>query len=403
VRKEQLLMQVRIRAMMTPRERIKSVISFRRPDVLPWCEKFFDETLVKWFGEGLPVEKVAVIDWEVRAGSVSLLNWPILKGFDPYRYFGCSNYSGLSVPLDLGPIPRFKQRILRESDRHVDVLTQTGAVERRLKQADYVWYNMPMFLSFPVKDQETWDEYRKRLDPHDPRRYPKDWDKDGYVRAFEDYQRGGTALSVSGFYGFGAQLMGIPTFISMFYKNPELIEDMAEHWEYFTIEATRDAVETLKDRIDLVFWWEDMAERHGPCISPRLYREFLLPHYRRVTGFFRKNRIDRVLMDSDGNLKPLLDLLVDAGITGIWPLEVNAGMDAREIRKDYGNRLFLVGNLAKTELAQGGERMRREVDSKVPVLKEMGGYMPGSDHLIHVEFAFEKFMEYADYIKSKLA
>ena len=47
--------------------------------------------------------------------------------------------------------------------------------------------------------------------------------------------------------------------------------------------------------------------------------------------------------------------------------------------------------------------MRREVDLKVPTLKEMGGYIPGSDHLIHVEFTFEKFKEYADYIKSQLA
>ena len=197
--------------------------------------------------------------------------------------------------------------------------------------------------------------------------------------------------------------MGIQTFISMFYKDPELIKDMVEHWEYFTTEAVRDAVETLKDGIDIVFWWEDMAETHGPCISPKLYREFLLPHYTKVTGFFRKNKIDRILMDSEGNINPMLDPIIQAGITGIWPLEVNSGMDAMTIRRKYGNKLFLVGNLAKTELAKGGERMRREVDSKVPALKEMGGYIPGADHLVHVEFTYQKFKEYAEYIKTKLA
>jgi len=389
--------------MMSPRERIRAVISFRKADVLPWCEKFYDETAVKWFGEGLPADKVIVIDWEVRTGSVSLLNWPIVKGFDPHSYFGCYNYSELSVPLDLGPIPRFRQRVMEETERYVDTLTQTGAVARRFKQAEYVWYNMPMFLRFPVKDQKTWEGYKKRLDPYDPRRYPKDWEKDTYIEAFESYQKGGTALCVSGFYGFGAQLMGIPAFVSTFYKDPGLIEDMAEHWEFFTTETVKDAVETLKDRIDMVFWWEDMAEKHGPCISPKLYRELLLPNYKRVTGFFRKNKIGHILMDSDGNINPLLDLIIDAGITGLWPLEVNAGMDAITIRKKYGKRLFLIGNLDKRELAEGGERMRREVDSKVPKLKEMGGFIPGVDHLVHVEFTLEKFKEYADYIKSQLA
>jgi len=388
---------------MTPRERIQAAINFRKPDALPWCEKFYDETIVKWLKEGLPADKVTVIDWEVRTGSVSLLNWPIVKGFDPYNYFGCSNFSGLSVPLDLGPIPRFSQRVLAETDRHVDTLTQTGAVERRFKQAEYIWYNMPMFLSFPVKDQKTWNEYKKRLDPCDVRRYPKDWEKDPYIESFEKYQTGGTALAISGFYGFGAQLMGVPAFLSAFYKDPVLVEDMAEHWEHFTVEAVTNAVETLRDRIDLVFWWEDLAERHGPCISPKLYREFLLPRYRRVTGFFRKNKIDRILMDSDGNIGPLLDLIVEAGITGLWPLEVNAGMDAKMVKRKFGDKLFLVGNLDKRKLAEGGERMRNEVDSRLPELKQAGGYIPSADHLIHVEFTLKRFEEYAAYVKSKLA
>ena len=388
---------------MTPRERIKAVINFRRPDVLPWCEKFYDETIVKWFREGLPADKIIIIDWEVRAGSVSLLNWPIVRGFDPYSYFGCYSYSGLSVPLDLGPLPRFKQRVLEETERYADVLTQTGAVARRLKESEYIWYNMPMFLGFPVKDRKTWKEYQKRLDPYDPGRYPKDWEKDAYIIAFDEYQKGGTALSISGFYGFGAQLMGIPTFVSMFYKDRELIEDMAEYWEHFTMEAVKDAVETLKDRIDMVFWWEDLAEKHGPCISPKLYNEFLLPHYKKVSGFFRKNKIDRILMDSDGNINPLLDSINKAGITGLWPLEVNSGMDARNIKRRYENKFFLIGNLAKTELAKGGERMKHEVDSKVPELREMGGYVPSVDHLVHVDFTYNKFKEYADYLKSRLA
>ena len=161
-------------------------------------------------------------------------------------------------------------------------------------------------------------------------------------------------------------------------------------------------METLKDRIDLVFWWEDMADKHGPNISPRLYREFLLPHYKKVTGFFNKNKIDRIMMDCDGNTKPILDLVIEAGVTGHWPLEVNAGMDVREVRKRYGNRLFLGGNLDKRAIAEGGDSMKREIDSKLPLMKETGGYIAGLDHLVPVEISLETFKEYAEYLKSKL-
>jgi len=387
--------------MMTQRERIKAVIHFKKPDVLPWIENFYEETLVRWFREGLPADKVTTIEWEMSRRGL-LLNWPRVMGFDPYSYFGCYSFFGCAVPLDGGPIPRFKQRIIRENGRYAELLTETGAVLRRFKKAEYTWYSMPMFVNFPVKDRESWEEYKKRLNPKDPRRYPKDWSKDDYVEVFENYRAGNTILTFNGFYGFGAQIMGIPTFNVMFYKDPELMRDMAEYWEYFTIETIRDAVETLKDQIDLVYWWEDMAEKHGPCVSPKLYKEFFLPHYKKVTGFLGKNKIDRIVMDSDGNLNPLLDLIIEAGITGLWPLEVNSGMEAVSLKKKYGNKLFLAGNLDKRELAKGGEAMRREVDSKVPVLKEMGGYIPGVDHLVHVEFTLQRFEEYVEHLKKHL-
>ena len=46
--------------------------------------------------------------------------------------------------------------------------------------------------------------------------------------------------------------------------------------------------------------------------------------------------------------------------------------------------------------------MRKEVDSKVPELKELGGYIPGMDHVVPPEVTFEKFKEYAEYVKGYL-
>ncbi len=388
--------------MMTPRERFKAVIKLQKPDVLPWLESFYDETILRWFREGFPVDEVTVIEWAMGRQGTMLANWPAVMGFDAYSYFGCQSFYGCLVPVDIGPIPRFKLRVLRETDRYLEILTETGAVARRFKGSSGIWYSMPMFLDFPVKDKKTWHGYKQRLDPEDVRRYPKDWEKESYIAAFEEYQKGPTVLRFNGFYGFGAELMGIPTFNLMFYKNPDLIHEMAEYWECFIIETIRNAVDTLKDQIDMVFWWEDLASRHGPNISPKLYREFLLPHYKRVTGFLNKNNVDRIMMDSDGNINPILDLVIEAGITGVWPLEANSKMDALQVKKEHSDELFLIGNLDKRELARGGAAMQSEVDKKVPILKEMGGYIPGADHLIHIEFTLKRFREYAEYIKQYL-
>lgn len=387
---------------MTPRERVKAVLNHRRPDVLPWLESFYEENILNWFKQGLPPDKVIVIEWEMGRGGTNLYNWPAVKGFDAYSYFGCQGFYGCVVPVDIGPLPRFKLRVLGEDDRYVTIRTETGAIAKRIKGEERTWYRMPMFTEFPVKDRKSWEEYKKRLDPEDPKRYPKDWNKDDYVDAFENYQQGITMMRFNGFYGFGAELMGIAPFNIMLYKDPELIHDMAAYWEYYLTETLRDAVETLKDRIDMVFWWEDMAEKHGPLMSPKLFKEYCLPHYKNLTSFLRRNKIDRIMVDSDGNINPILDLFVESGITGIWPLEVNCNMNAVEIKKKYGNRLFLIGNLDKRELAKGGAAMRKEVDSKVPIMKEMGGYIPGADHLLPFEFSLERFREYAAYLQRLL-
>lgn len=388
---------------MTPRERIKNAIHFKKVDAIPWADFFLEETVLKWFQQGLQPDKVTVIDYSMMYGWGSLiLNWPLVKGFDLTNYFGCTNMYICPVPIDVGPIPRFKQRKVGEDGKYDEYIMETGAHAKRLRSQEYTWYAMPMFTEFPVKDKKSWEEYNKRLNPKDPRRYPKDWEKDVYLKIFEEVQRGNTIISLTGFYGFGAELMGLLDFNLAFYKNPELIHEMAEYWEYFTIETFREAAETLKDRIDLVFWWEDMAEKHGPNISPKLYKEFLLPHYKKVTGFFNKNKIDRIMMDSDGNTYPILDLAIEAGITGHWPLEVNSGMDAVTLRKRYGNKLFLAGNIDKRAVAKGGDVMRKEIDSKIPYMRESGGYIVGIDHLVPPEITLKNYTEYANYLKKEI-
>lgn len=113
----------------------------------------------------------------------------MVLGFDPYSYFGCQSLYGCYVPIDVGPIPRFKKRVINQNERYLELMTETGAIARRFKSAEYTWYSMPMFLEFPVKDQKTWEEYKRRLNPEDERRYPKDWHKDAYIDVLENFER----------------------------------------------------------------------------------------------------------------------------------------------------------------------------------------------------------------------
>ncbi len=89
---------------------------------------------------------------------------------------------------------------------------------------------------------------------------------------------------------------------------------------------------------------DDIAYKHGLMISPSFLREEWLPRVQRVIKPIKKRRI-RALFHSDGNLWDFIDDLIKAGFEGLNPLEPIANMDIGEVKKRYGDKLVLLGNI----------------------------------------------------------
>jgi Uroporphyrinogen decarboxylase (URO-D) len=387
---------------MTFRQRYQAMMDFKRPDRIPWAEQI-GETLWLWMYAG-KIDPRLIKTRPGCPGEDKLLmtsDFPVTIFDFPVEVFGCMNLWGLTFQNDKGPIPRYVIKNITETENLLEVRANTGVHVKHMKRGDFSGYSMPMFTDWPVRDRETWSQYKKRLDPNDPRRMPLDWDAIDYMEVFRSFDKGPTRLNFNGLYGFGAQLMGMESWNTVFFKNPELASEIADYWEYFVIELFRPVLDVLGEYVDTTWWWEDFAERHGPFVSPRTFEKFFLPHYKRVAKFLHSKGIRHIMVDSDGNFESILDLMIEAGIDGIWPLEVNAGMDAGKLGDRYGRKLWFGGNIDKREVTAGGERMKREVDKKLEVA-EQGGYAPGLDHLVPADMTYEKFVEYADYMKKKL-
>ena len=165
---------------------------------------------------------------------------------------------------------------------------------------------------------------------------------------------------------------------------------MMEHMCYLELECIKRVVKDM--RLDFVYFWEDMAFKTGPLISPEMFRKYMLPRYKRVTDLLRSNGVDIIVVDSDGNIDELIPLWLEGGVNGFWPLECAAGMDAVALRKKYGQDILLFGNIDKRELMKNKEAVRRQVMSKVPFLLEQGGYFPSVDHQVPPDVPFENFV-----------
>jgi uroporphyrinogen decarboxylase len=381
---------------MTDRERFRAVMHFRNFDRLPFTEwfGFDDETLIRWSGEGMPRQGLVfqLDTYGGRRGSSIGFN-PNFFGFD---LISCNFVEILLI--DQGPIPRFVSKTLSETEKHRIFIGSDGVIKKI--SIDQPIYNMPQYLDWPVKTQEDWLKLKPRFNPADPRRYPINWGEEliEYYKT-TDHPIG---LHLLGFFYFCRQLMGTLQLLNAFYKSPELVRDIMDFHADFLIETHREAVETLKsDGIDYVAIWEDFAYRHGPHISPKVFREFMLPNYRKVTNFLKSNGIDVILVDSDGNVCALIPTLLEAGVNGLYPLEVAAGMDAVSLRNEY-EKLLLIGNIDKRALIKGKAAIEKEVESKLPYLKSKGGYIPSVDHNVSPDIPYQNYLYYVNYLRKFL-
>ena len=61
--------------------------------------------------------------------------------------------------------------------------------------------------------------------------------------------------------------------------------------------------------------------------------------------------------------------------------------------------LNMIGGIDKRPLSQGRAAIETEVRSKVPYLKETGGYIPAIDHIIPPDVPLDGFKAYVELIK----
>ena len=288
-------------------------------------------------------------------------------------------------------VPGYEFRFISEDERTVTVRSARGRTLRFVKNLKS---QMAQFLDWPVKDRATWNEYKKRLDPNSPERWPSDWG--AYVQKMNAKSEP-LSLGLTGFYQTLRLAVGSEKLLYMFYDDPGLIEDMMEQVLYMMTVYIKRVLKDIK--VEQAHWGEDMAYDAGPLISPAMVRKFMMPRYRKATDLLRSYGVDINYMDCDGNLNELIPLWLEVGINFVWPLEVAAHNDAVALRKKYGKDLILKGNIDKRALIKGKEATREEVMSKVPFLLEQGGYFPHVDHLVPPDVPFENYCYYINLIR----
>ncbi len=367
------------------RERFLEIARFERPNDLyvgTFFHEFWRETIHCWIQQGAPA---SLTDSRFRGDYFQFDHMRLLREVISGLLQIRSKVGTKEAYFPFPPIvPLFDHQVVEEDERTITIINEGGQKAKIFKNDPQ---KMPLYLDHPVRDWDSWNEYKKRLDPKTPERYPAGWE--AYSERVNRMDSS-ICMMVGGFFGFLREWMGLEKLLYTFYDDPTLIEDMMDQILYLNIEVCK---KVLKDiRVDWVLFWEDMAYKSGPLISPAMFRKFMMPRYRKITDLLRSKDIDILMVDSDGNMGELVPLFLECGVNGHWPLEVAAGNDAVALRKEYGSDLILAGNIDKRAFLKGKAAIREEIMAKVPFLLEKGGYFPSIDHLVPPDVTLENYI-----------
>ncbi len=372
---------------MNTRERFLAVMNFEPVAPPKWEFGYWAGALRRWYREGL-VEQTGI--------PAHLADGQNVYGgggaWMPGRYVDLDVRHALGLDECMQRVavnnyfcPAFEEQVLEEHDDWLLIRDDMGMIVKRTRHLN----SLPHFVRGPVATRQDWEQIKaERLQPTLAGRLPDHW-----TELLASYRRRTFPLAIGGgqgFFGTPRSLLGEVQVLTAYYDCPDLMRDVIDDLADFWI-ALYDQVLDRVD-VDLALIWEDMAYKNGPLISPTLFRQFMLPAYKKLTGFFRERGVRVIHVDCDGNIWKLLPLWVEGGVTGLYPFEVMAGMNVVEVREAFP-QLQILGGIDKIALA----RDREAIDAvlrDVPAMLRRGGYIPYVDHMVPPDVSWENFCYY---------
>jgi uroporphyrinogen decarboxylase len=201
--------------------------------------------------------------------------------------------------------------------------------------------------------------------------------------SFDVWDRLFDALGEERFFAGGGNLAISmdPPWLKALYQRPKLIEAYLDRM----LEALKVSIKAQKRHgADLILGGGDLADNHGPAVSPSIYRRIFLPRLRELTDFCHSLGLSYIYR-TDGYVWPLAqELFVESGVDGYGEIDAQAGMRLSDLKERLPH-LILWGNVdcAKTLVLGSPQDVEAETRRCIAEGAPGGGYILGSSNTIH--------------------
>ena len=125
----------------------------------------------------------------------------------------------------------------------------------------------------------------------------------------------------------------------------------------------------------------------------------LYPAHKKICDYFGKRNIP-IILHSCGCVKSFIPFFIELGVNCLEPLEVKAGMDIIELKKEYGKEIAFMGGIDVRKMSIDDPGIiENEIKTKIETAKTGGGYIYHSDHSVPDNVSFEQYKRVIDLVK----
>ena len=171
--------------------------------------------------------------------------------------------------------------------------------------------------------------------------------------------------------------------------DPDGLKDNAEKM----VDSALATAKTLKENTDLDGFalCSDYCLNTGPFLSPKQFSEFVAPYLKRLIAGYREMGF-YTIKHTDGNIMPIIDQLVDCNPHALHSIDPQAKVDIAEVKRLYGDKVCLIGNVNCGLLQTGTEEeciesARYALKSGMPNY----GYIFSTSNCVYTGMALERY------------
>ena len=352
---------------LTSKERMTRILKRQSVDRIGLHESIWPETVEKWRSEGHLGRDEDCQDH---------------FGFDVRHSVVFNTVSDLDA----------EDKIVEETEETKLVRNANGALLRWWKHKS----GTPEHVDFMVKDRDSWQQH---IRPHlrNTNNYRRRIVFEQYRQDREKCARDDLFLCCAGANVFECMhpVCGHEYMLMGMALDPQWVKDMCDVYAEMLVNLM-DILFAEEGKPDAIWFYEDMGFKGRPFMSPAMYKDIVWPAHKRTFDYAHSLDLP-VVIHSCGYIEPLVPGLIEAGMDCLQAMEVKAGMDLVDLKKRFGEKITFIGGMdVRTMVANDRQAIQAELDRKLPVAMDGGGYVLQSDHSIPDQVEYETYKFFVD-------